>query len=556
MKKTLLLLLALSLNSFAGFWYVYDIDTIETRVDYNDRQHLQTSAIHDSTIYVIYQGVHDDYSRIAVTHDLGETYRENPTSLEHENCMVTIDPTSGHIGILGTNSGLYFMKSEDSAQSFTEPFSIPGYHGFQSPSAKMFYNNGIIDIFVNNTGQIFRITSEDDGETFSDLEPITSDTVDVFSYDDVVELSNGEVILFYSIGDYDSITNMVTISENNRTSYREFEFPPFEDQTNLRNIRCEEYNGELYISFTILHDWYVLKSTDYLESWGVHGVLKSEYNGSFRPQYFFIENDAILAIGQRNGPWYEEWAVARTMNMALVEDTTLINGLTGGFYDLSVATDGKHLVVSYALLDNSFADHYIKKARWVDADMPTIEFTSQEDDTIWVPKNEDWYPNLTHTITWKSENVDRVTILQYTGKYDTLEVEIENTGSYEWTVPDTIHTGSYDHGWISIIGHSDLGEYFNLRTNRDFRIYESTIPILETPNLHQYKNIQLVNNRLFFATSANYEIEVFSARGQLVRNISGKQRAVSLNSLGLAKGVYQIRVAQGVHTFNGQFITK
>lgn len=68
--------------------------------------------------------------------------------------------------------------------------------------------------------------------------------------------------------------------------------------------------------------------------------------------------------------------------------------------------------------------------------------------------------------------------------------------------------------------------------------------------------IAVISNELRFTNLAPYTVNIFSANGQQLKEISGVETSVPLNSLGLANGIYQMRVVQGVDLFTGQFILK
>lgn len=72
----------------------------------------------------------------------------------------------------------------------------------------------------------------------------------------------------------------------------------------------------------------------------------------------------------------------------------------------------------------------------------------------------------------------------------------------------------------------------------------------------RHNQISLIHGELHFKYFKPYTVEIFSANGQLVKDISGSENVVSLNSLGLATGIYQMRVVQGADVFTGQFKLK
>ncbi len=80
--------------------------------------------------------------------------------------------------------------------------------------------------------------------------------------------------------------------------------------------------------------------------------------------------------------------------------------------------------------------------------------------------------------------------------------------------------------------------------------------ILSGSNGATLNQISVINSELHFENTNSYAVEIFSVNGQLLKEISGTETAVSLNSLGLANGIYQMRVVQGVNVYTGQFILK
>ncbi len=80
--------------------------------------------------------------------------------------------------------------------------------------------------------------------------------------------------------------------------------------------------------------------------------------------------------------------------------------------------------------------------------------------------------------------------------------------------------------------------------------------IISGSNGAGFSQISVINSELNFNNENPYTVEIFSVNGQLLKEISGVETAVSLNALGLANGIYQMRVVQGVEVYTGQFILK
>lgn len=70
------------------------------------------------------------------------------------------------------------------------------------------------------------------------------------------------------------------------------------------------------------------------------------------------------------------------------------------------------------------------------------------------------------------------------------------------------------------------------------------------------KSIYVNNLSVHFSSSAAYSISIFSASGRLLKQINGANPTLFLNTLGLANGIYQMRIVQGGDVFTGQFILK
>ncbi len=101
-------------------------------------------------------------------------------------------------------------------------------------------------------------------------------------------------------------------------------------------------------------------------------------------------------------------------------------------------------------------------------------------------------------------------------------------------------------------GRINIGMYGN--TSEAITLEPTSITTYNNP--YSKTQLSVINNELQFTNLAPYTVNIFSANGQLIKAISGMETAVSLNSLGLANGIYQMRVVQGADVFNGQFILK
>lgn len=87
--------------------------------------------------------------------------------------------------------------------------------------------------------------------------------------------------------------------------------------------------------------------------------------------------------------------------------------------------------------------------------------------------------------------------------------------------------------------------------------YTGTTAIMDIETINSgSKAIALHAGNLLFKNSTPYTLAVYSVNGRLLKEISGSETTVLLNSLELANGIYQMRVVQGAHVFTGQFILK
>jgi hypothetical protein len=75
---------------------------------------------------------------------------------------------------------------------------------------------------------------------------------------------------------------------------------------------------------------------------------------------------------------------------------------------------------------------------------------------------ETWYTGETHTITWESENAgDNVDIELYKNGYKhlTIESNVDNDGSYQWKIPDSIYTNSKYQINVKSSSYSNINDY-------------------------------------------------------------------------------------------------
>lgn len=68
--------------------------------------------------------------------------------------------------------------------------------------------------------------------------------------------------------------------------------------------------------------------------------------------------------------------------------------------------------------------------------------------------------------------------------------------------------------------------------------------------------ISISNSNILFHNNEDYSINIYSARGQLLRNCTSKKLCFSLKDLALASGLYQVQVIQGTTIFRSQFILR
>ncbi len=95
------------------------------------------------------------------------------------------------------------------------------------------------------------------------------------------------------------------------------------------------------------------------------------------------------------------------------------------------------------------------------------------------------------------------------------------------------------------------------RTDSDWRRTQKIKTSINTSTTITHQNqFRISDNMLRLAETTPYSVNIFSVNGRLLKEISGTENVVSLNNLGLANGIYQMRVVQGADVFTGQFILK
>jgi len=141
----------------------------------------------------------------------------------------------------------------------------------------------------------------------------------------------------------------------------------------------------------------------------------------------------------------------------------------------------------------------------------------------------------------------------------------------------TIDSGAFDKSYyytITFISHSDPlfshyvdsdGEeyeiddhmYHNHKDRAYYAVFRDSndVSFIDESTVRNH-SFSLLNNSIHFNNTVLHTVSIYSVRGQLLKEISGIEPAVSLNTFGLANGIYQIRVVQGANVFTGQFILK
>ncbi len=96
-------------------------------------------------------------------------------------------------------------------------------------------------------------------------------------------------------------------------------------------------------------------------------------------------------------------------------------------------------------------------------------------------------------------------------------------------------------------------EYLDQKTS-NWRSLQ-TVSIAER-NTFSSPKLLIHNNKIELPSSRASTVSIFSITGRLLSEINGVEQSISLNSLNLASGVYQMRVVQGSDLFTGQFIIR
>lgn len=75
-------------------------------------------------------------------------------------------------------------------------------------------------------------------------------------------------------------------------------------------------------------------------------------------------------------------------------------------------------------------------------------------------------------------------------------------------------------------------------------------------NLQKCQRFYLLGNRVIFKRPETFKIQIFSIKGQEVKELSGKSLIVDLNNLNLSCGIYQMKLTIGNEVLNSKLILK
>ncbi len=153
----------------------------------------------------------------------------------------------------------------------------------------------------------------------------------------------------------------------------------------------------------------------------------------------------------------------------------------------------------------------------------------------------------------KTESTDENNRIVYRSQYEmiaygaTCEKEVISFDPKTMIGTVTVSTGKY-------------GSTFQLKEKFTYQFADTIQEVsINTANISTDNNsfISVQNNSIHFSNNQTpYSIQLFSANGRLIKEINGTKQVVSFHDLGLAHGIYQMRVEQGSKSTALQFILR
>ncbi len=163
-------------------------------------------------------------------------------------------------------------------------------------------------------------------------------------------------------------------------------------------------------------------------------------------------------------------------------------------------------------------------------------------------KNSAYYTVILLDVTLSLEDPSDTFFVQVeTGDFDEYDLLLSPT--------DDVKTFSIGES-VAIRGYTITGDEFSQRYRYDSLAVES-VELDNHQSYHVKSSFYMIEeNRIHLTNRGEYSVKVFSVNGQILKELSDVTTSISLDTLGLSKGVYFIRVIQGAAVFSGQFIIK
>lgn len=160
---------------------------------------------------------------------------------------------------------------------------------------------------------------------------------------------------------------------------------------------------------------------------------------------------------------------------------------------------------------------------------------------------------------------------------DSMQFQVSEDSTFTSTIIDTSDDYSY-YSAAYTIGYNTLNwsvtegkkYYFRARSYKRNGVYtdwseissawagDSTksTNILTGETVKNAQRFSITNAQLRLPSQSPFSVKIFTANGKIVREIRGSTNLINMNNLGLASGVYQMRVVQGADVFTSKFVLK
>ncbi len=138
-------------------------------------------------------------------------------------------------------------------------------------------------------------------------------------------------------------------------------------------------------------------------------------------------------------------------------------------------------------------------------------------------------------------------------RYDADEL-LGSSGSIGAVIP------SSDTSFYALLNINRYDSNYNVEQSGPFifkfKYMEHPVSILNQTVQSNELQINVIGTTLHLNNFAQYSLNIYSANGRLLRNITETNNTIFLDKLNLASGIYQMSITQGADVFNGQFILK